>query len=99
MQQKACVRIHRSAEMAQRPTNFFDQIDAPDHRSGDNIRMAVEILRATMERQIETDLGRAEIDRTGESIIDNRNQAVDACELNRCAKTGDLHQRIRDGLE
>jgi hypothetical protein len=48
MQQEACVRIERTAEMAERAIDFFDQFGPPDRGARDDIGMTIQILGAAM---------------------------------------------------
>src|SRR5207248_4013319 len=72
---------------------------AADDCAGDNIRMSVEILRATVERKIKVPLCRTEIDGARKCVIDQRYQAVRPGELCYGLKVRDLQQWVADSLD
>ena len=61
--------------------------------------MPVQVLRATVQRKIESDLGRSKVHRAGECVVDHRDKIVRAGELHDTHKVRHLHERVRDGLD
>ena len=98
-QQKPGVRIERPAEEVERPSHPVDvcpaRQDAPRH----DVRMAVEVLRGAVERDVEADRQGTEIDGAGEGVVDDRHQPLLAGELDDLAQPWDPHQRIGDALD
>src|SRR5713226_9657324 len=76
MQQKTSVRIERATKMVQLVRDSLHQVGPPNYRAGDDIRMAIQVLGATVERKIEAVFRRAKIYRAGEGVIDHRDNAV-----------------------
>ena len=62
--------------MVQGMRNPLDELRASYYRAGHDIGMSVQVLGPAMQRQIEADFRGAKINRTRESIVDDRNQPV-----------------------
>src|SRR6266478_984401 len=99
MEQKARVRIENPAEMVQGVGDPSGKPGASDHGARDDIGMSVEVLGPAMQRQVEADFCGAKINRTRESIVDDRNQAVLGGKVHRGLQVADLEQGIRDRLD
>src|SRR5262245_37379139 len=52
-QQERCMRIHRSAQVVELVLYLFDQVGAANARPAYDVRMAVQVLCAAVQRKIE----------------------------------------------
>src|SRR5262249_53067125 len=99
MQQKRGVRIERAAEMIRPVRDASDPVAAANYGARGNVVVSVQILRTAVKRKVKADLGRTEIDRTGEGIIDHRDQAVSASKPYHRLQVADLKQGVGHRLD
>src|SRR5579863_1367090 len=72
IQEKARVRIERAAKVILRALDFANQVAASDRGARNDIRVTVQIFCRAVQRQIEADFRRSKINRTRESVVDDR---------------------------
>src|ERR1700743_1546205 len=99
VEQKRSVRVHRTAQVIQLVRDLLNQHSRPRNSATNDIRVAVQILRRAVYRQIESGLYGPEIDRSGKGAIDDRNEPMPARELNHSAQVRDREQRIGHGFD
>jgi hypothetical protein len=99
VEEKGRVRIERAAQMIQAVGNPLDPMSRPDHGTGDDVGMAVEVLRSAVQYQIEALLDRLEVHWRRERIVDERDEAMVTGELNNRFQVCDLQQRVGQALD
>src|SRR2546423_754649 len=72
MKQKCRMRVERTAKMVEAMLHLVHQFPPADDGARNDIRMSVQILCATVEREIKTRFSWTEIDRAGKCVIDQR---------------------------
>src|SRR5713101_1854563 len=75
-QQKARMRIQAAAEMVQEMRDLIYKVAASDYSAGYDVVVAAEVFCGAVESEIKPERTRLEIDGGGESIVDNRHEAV-----------------------
>ena len=88
------MRVQRTAEMVQLGLDRADVVVCPDHGTGNQVAVSVQILGAAVQNQVEAHLDRAEVDRRGEGVVDHRDEPVGPGEVHDGAVIGDLQQRV-----
>ena len=64
------MRIERSTQVVQAMLDFMNHVVTANDGPGNNIGMPIEILGATVQRDIEAPFGWTEIDRAGKRVVD-----------------------------
>jgi hypothetical protein len=99
MEQEAGVRIEHATQVVEFVRNLFNQLRASDHCAGHDVGVAVQVLGATVQRQVEAGLRRAKIDRACEGVVDDRHEVVRSGELDHRAQVRHTHQRVGNRLD
>ena len=92
------MRIEHAPQVIEQGMQPLDQRLTTDDRPGGDVGVAVEILGPAVKRQIKPVLGGAEVHRTGERVVDQRQNLVTLGELDSGSQIRHLHQRVGDGL-
>src|SRR5215510_823267 len=71
VQEKCCVRVKATAQVIEMMSNPLDQSIFPDHGSGDDVRMAIQVFCSAVEGQVKAVLGRPIVHGASESVIDS----------------------------
>src|SRR6266478_956908 len=75
--------------------DLLDQTGTADTRAAYYVRVPVQVLRATVQRNIEAPLGGSEVDRARERVVDERDQPVFFRERGGCFEVAHLQRRVR----
>ena len=99
MEQEGRVGVQRAAQVVQRVVDLADVPVGADHGPGHDVGVTIQILGAAVQGQVESPFQGPEIDRGGEGVVDDRDQAVLPSEAGQGFQVGHLHQGIGDGFQ
>ncbi len=98
VQQEAGMRIERPAQVIQLALDRAHEVLAPDHGAADDVGMAVEVLRAAVQAQVEAALERAEVHRAREGVVDDGDEPAPPAEAHDLLEVRESEQGIAQTL-
>ena len=99
VQEEAGVRVERPSEVVQLVPHLLDQGRRPGDRARDDVGVAVQVLGAAVEDQVDADGRGPEVHRARERVVDQGHEPVRLGELRDRGNVGDLNERVRDRLD
>jgi hypothetical protein len=99
VQEEACVSVERAAQVVHHLLDPGDHIGLSDHGPAHDVRVSVQVLGTAVQREVEPNLRGPEVDRTGERVVDHRDQLVRPGESHHSLQVRHLYQRVGDRLD
>ena len=99
VQEETGVRIQTSTQMIQLVQDGGDAIGRTDDTTSDDVGMAVQILRGTVDLEIEPELEWVEIHGRSERIVDHRDETVFFRKISDRPQVGDAKERVGHSLD
>ena len=88
------MRIHDTSKCGAGLANFVDEIATTRGGPADQVGVSAQVLRAGVQHDIDSELRRARVDRSGKRAVNQRGQPVLTCERRRLTKVDNSERRI-----